>query len=127
MCSIPPPLGNRSQKQPPGDMLRLSPSDFLPYVCSGSHHPAILPKEAQAISGGTTRFTVSRTSKPFGEALTTLAVAGIEATRAANPTRYFIVPSHVGRMAPLGRSVQNGIDLCGDLIDGRHAVDPPHQ
>src|SRR6185295_374360 len=74
-------------------------------------------KAAKAMLGGTTRLTVSRTSKPLDEALTTSAEAGA-AKRIARPARYFMR----AKMPRSGRSVQNRVDLRGDLIDRGHAV-----
>src|SRR5690348_5427028 len=51
----------------------------------------MLANDDQATSGGTTSGTVSRTSKPFEDALTTSAEAGAE-TAIANKARYFIGP-----------------------------------
>src|SRR6476646_6649845 len=83
----------------------------------------MLAKDDQARSGGTTRFTVWRTSNPFDEALTTSADAGVAASSTASAARYFMAPPQSRRMPGSGRAVQNRVDLGRDRFDRRHAVD----
>src|SRR4030095_15158572 len=66
-CSIPPPLGSFSQKQPPG---RASIERFFAspeYVCSESHHEPTCPTNASyTFAAGALTFTSNFTRNPFG-------------------------------------------------------------
>src|SRR5262245_21781889 len=128
MCSIPPPPGKRSQKQPPGAGVRLRFSDLPLYVWSGFHQEGGFTNEAKATSGFTTSGTDCFTSKPFDEAVTTSAPAGAEAASSARTKMVFMKPSPLmGKMPCLGRAVQNRVDLCRHFVDRRHSVDLSHQ
>src|SRR4030095_16435450 len=66
-CSIPPPLGSFSQKQPPG---RASIERFFAspeYVCSESHHEPICPTRASyTFAAGALTLTSNFTRNPLG-------------------------------------------------------------
>src|SRR5579872_4374195 len=84
----------------------------------------MFPKSRKAASGGTTKGTLSRTSKPLDDAETTSAPVGVPSANAAIATTDFMTPSVLQQsMRVLDCAVQNGLDLGRDLLDRSHAVD----
>src|SRR5438874_11145005 len=65
MCSIPPPFGSFSQKQPPGRASIERFFELCEYVCSGFHHEPICPTNASyTFAAGALIFTSSFTTNP---------------------------------------------------------------